>query len=228
MKYIFSFAGIFLIPVFVFSQSFNTVQMVSSPNIISINKEIKPIGIKNDLDELTSIGEVESPVKLEEVDDFLGSGLFATLPLNSVTLTSSFGYRTHPVTRKRNSFHSGVDLVAKRDTVYSILHGIVKRSGYNELLGNYVEIKHGDYYSIYGHLSTRFVATNEIVKAGLPLGVSGSTGRVTGEHLHFTIKHKGEFINPIPFLARIINLKGYSLLSEIGHEQNINNSFHQL
>lgn len=215
MKYIFSFASILIIPILGFSQSFNTVLLANNPNTITINKKIETIEGKSDLPESINVAEGEYSMGLDAIDNFLSTNLFASLPLSTVTLTSSFGYRTHPVTKKQKSFHSGVDLVANRDTVYSILHGIVESSGYNKLLGNYVRIKHGDYSSIYGHLSTRFVETNDIVKAGLPLGISGSTGRVTGEHLHFTVKYKDTYINPLPFLSKIIKLKGRDLLSTI-------------
>lgn len=103
--------------------------------------------------------------------------------------------------------------------MYSILHGTVIAAGYDRLLGIYVKIKHGNYNSVIGHLSTRFVTKGDLVPVGFPLGITGKSGRVTGEHLHLTIRYKGEYINPLPFLASIISLKGQSLLTAIGLEE---------
>lgn len=104
----------------------------------------------------------------------------------------------HPVTG-RYAFHAGVDLRAHADTVFAVTGGMVV-SGYNTFLGNYIRIRSGDLQIIYGHLSQLFVLTGDSVCCAQPLAISGSTGRVTGEHLHFAVSWRGHDINPLSFL----------------------------
>lgn len=219
MRTYFSLAIFWLLPHLCLSQSFNTVSHQVNPNKVSIHlftqEEPQP---KVVIDTVFANRSIETePEKQPPSISFQ-----ARLPLNQIALTSPFGYRTHPVTGEQNKFHSGVDLASSRDTVFSILHGVVEKSGYSVLLGNYVIVKHGEYTSTYGHLSTRFVLTDQPVKAGSPLGITGSTGRVTGEHLHFTVKHRNKYINPLLFLANISRINGSALLSALNNKSNIN------
>jgi murein DD-endopeptidase MepM/ murein hydrolase activator NlpD len=124
-----------------------------------------------------------------------------SLPLKSLRLTSRFGWRIHPITGKIQ-FHQGVDLAARHDTVLCVLNGIVKIIGYNAYIGNYIIITHtDDVESIYGHLSVISVLPNEEIMAGQAIGITGATGRVTGEHLHFSIKYHGHELSPLSFLC---------------------------
>jgi murein DD-endopeptidase MepM/ murein hydrolase activator NlpD len=125
-----------------------------------------------------------------------------SLPLRHLALTSPFGYRLHPVTGKY-CFHSGVDLRAHKDTVFAVLPGTVMETSVNPLLGVYIRLDHGNFRSSYGHLSQIFVLPGDTVAAGAAIGLSGSTGRVTGEHLHFSIQYKHRYINPLAFLYAI-------------------------
>jgi len=97
-------------------------------------------------------------------------------------------------------FHSGIDIKAGFDTVYAILPGKIKVSSSKPIIGNYLIIDHGNYQSVYGHLSALFFRSGALISSGHPIGISGSSGRVTGPHLHFSIKHRGRFINPLYFL----------------------------
>ena len=126
------------------------------------------------------------------------------LPLNNLNLRSGYGLRTHPVTGEKNKFHSGIDLSARSDSIYCVLTGFVSEIGYNPLIGIYCRVQHGDYTTIYGHLSRLLVQAGDCTSPGTVLGISGATGRVTGEHLHFSVKYKGEFINPLYFLYEIM------------------------
>ena len=130
------------------------------------------------------------------------------LPLKKLQVTSSYGYRNHPVTKK-NTFHAGVDLRAKQDTVYAILNGDVTKVGFDPLLGIYIKLDHGDIESLYGHLSKVFIAPGEIIPAGDPIGITGATGRVTGEHLHFCISYRHQNLDPMEFLYQILINKNH-------------------
>lgn len=132
------------------------------------------------------------------------------LPLDKYRITSGFGWRKHPVTGKRD-FHNGVDLAAYTAPVLSIMAGKVEETGYNQNLGKYVRIDHGTVHSIYGHLSRIAVRNGQLISTGDPVGITGKTGRATGEHLHFSVRIKGTYIDPWKFLHGVIQY------SEIKH-----------
>ena len=125
------------------------------------------------------------------------------LPLKNLHLTSSYGNRIHPVTGKY-AFHEGIDLRAKQDTVYAVMDGKINAVSYNGFLGIYIRLDHDQFQSIYGHLSQVFVTAGEIIQAGDPIGITGATGRVTGEHLHFSIRCQQRYIDPLEFLYQIL------------------------
>lgn len=125
------------------------------------------------------------------------------LPLKHLYINSDFGYRIHPITGKY-ALHAGVDFKARHDTVYAILDGFVESTGNNDGLGINIRLAHGQVESIYGHLSQILVADRDSVTAGDPIAITGETGFVTGEHLHFGICYRHQYINPIKFLYELI------------------------
>lgn len=149
--------------------------------------------------EIHPLSELELPIeKGEEL-------VLASLPLEDFLLTSEFGYRSDPFSGE-TKFHSGIDLKTKRSKVLSMLHGTVVSVGNDPFLGIFVKVKHGNYESIYGHLSQSHVAKGEPVLPGTTLGISGSTGRATGDHLHLTIKKGKGYVNPVLFIQLISRL----------------------
>ncbi|MBE8714849.1 M23 family metallopeptidase [Sphingobacterium hungaricum] len=126
------------------------------------------------------------------------------MPLSDYSITSGFGWRRHPVTGKAD-FHKGVDLTAKDKIVRNMMDGKVIWAGYHKNLGNYVRIDHGTIQSVYGHLSVIIVNVNQAINSGHPIGITGSTGRATGEHLHFAVMSNGVYINPWKYLQGLIN-----------------------
>ena len=122
-----------------------------------------------------------------------------TYPLRTIKITSPFGYRTDPFTGKR-TMHKGIDLAAHNALVYSMLDGIVEKVGYDSRSGNFVTIRHGDFRISYCHLSRILATKGQPILAGFPIGITGSTGRSTGEHLHITVKYKGKVFNPMSLL----------------------------
>ncbi|WBL42320.1 M23 family metallopeptidase [Algoriphagus halophytocola] len=128
--------------------------------------------------------------------------LLASLPLDSFSVTSRYGHRIDPITKDR-SFHRGIDLKTNRSKVYSMLHGRVESVGTDPLLGNFVKVQHGKYEAVYGHLSYVSVLEDESVLPGSVLGISGSTGKSTGDHLHLTIKKGKKYISPTLFIQMI-------------------------
>ena len=122
-----------------------------------------------------------------------------------VTVTSEFGYRTHPITGEY-TLHNGIDLVNGNATtpIYASAAGEVVISGsYPDWYGNYVVIKHSDgLYTGYAHLSQLSVSQGDTVSQGQKIGNMGTTGPSTGPHLHFQFFTNGpwpsadDFINP--------------------------------
>lgn len=131
-------------------------------------------------------------------------------PLDRLKVTSPFGYRIHPISGK-TSHHNGVDFAARSDPVLNVLNGRVKETGKHKLLGKYIRIAYGEIETIYGHLSHILVSPYDTVIAGQPIAITGSTGRVTGEHLHFSVKFNGKFLDPLKFLRRIKEQSDQSL-----------------
>nr|WP_162988799.1 M23 family metallopeptidase [Pedobacter schmidteae] len=114
-------------------------------------------------------------------------------------LTSGFGWRKHPVTGF-SDFHKGIDLSATFEPVYSILSGRVSAQGFQPILGNFIRIEQDSLEIIYGHLSASLVVIGQQVSAGQLLGITGDSGRVTGPHLHLSVKFRGQFLHPLRFL----------------------------
>jgi len=125
------------------------------------------------------------------------------LPLKHLQLTSLYGYRHHPL-NGRLAFHSGIDLRAHRDTVFSVTDGTVAGVSYDHGFGIHIRIAHGPVETLYGHLSNVFVMSGDSVLAGQPIGITGSTGRVTGEHLHFAVRCGKQPLDPLEFIYQNI------------------------
>ena len=141
----------------------------------------------------------------QNLNNSQGSNL--KLPLKKLYVTSHYGVRFHPIDNEYK-FHRGVDLKAKQDTVFAIYGGEIVESGYSASLGNFVKISFNEFITIYGHLSQYFVKAGQIVKSGAKIGITGSTGKSTGEHLHLTIKTPdGGYIDPSLLLEKIVITK---------------------
>lgn len=112
-------------------------------------------------------------------------------------LSSSFGYRTHPVLGFRR-LHKGMDIAAPTGTpIRAATDGTVQFAGRNGGYGNYVRISHsGGYQTAYGHMSRISVRSGTRVTRGQVIGAVGSTGMSTGPHLHYELWKNGQAINP--------------------------------
>ncbi len=118
-------------------------------------------------------------------------------------VSSKFGYRVHPVTKKTQSFHSGIDIFAPRGTkVIATADGVVKTAAYNNNgYGNLIILEHEkELSSYYAHLEKILVAPGQRVKKGDLIGTVDSTGMSTGNHLHFEVRRGGKAMDPDEFL----------------------------
>jgi murein DD-endopeptidase MepM/ murein hydrolase activator NlpD len=123
---------------------------------------------------------------------------FLRAPVSFKYISSSFNpRRLHPVTGQVRA-HRGIDFAARTGTpVVASGNGKVVKAGYSKYNGNYVFISHGtQYVTKYLHLNKKLVKTGQKVKQGQQIGTVGSTGRVTGAHLHYEFLVNGVHRNP--------------------------------
>lgn len=133
---------------------------------------------------------------------WIDSYLSVSYPLKEIHVTSPFGIRTDPFTKKRKR-HNGLDLRADRCETYAMMHGIVVKVGHDKVSGKYVTVRHGDFSVSYCHLSECLVKNGDCVRPGDVVGISGNTGRSTGPHLHLTVRMGRRHINPVVLLQFI-------------------------
>lgn len=120
-------------------------------------------------------------------------------PLRGLTrITSFFGFRIHPITKKR-SRHHGIDLsCSSGDPVYATKGGIVESAYTANGYGKSVILNHGrNTLTRYAHLSDIKVKKGEKIYAGKVIGTCGNSGNVTGPHLHFEVIRLRKPINPL-------------------------------
>lgn len=123
------------------------------------------------------------------------------LPLDFISVSSRYGYRQDPF-KKCSAFHDGIDLECNMNHVYSMLPGKVKKVVYSKKgYGNHVVLDYGHIQCLYGHLAAITVREGDEVYAGSIVGISGSTGKSTGPHLHIRMSAGGKSLNPAPFIA---------------------------
>jgi murein DD-endopeptidase MepM/ murein hydrolase activator NlpD len=119
-----------------------------------------------------------------------------------VEFTSGFGVRSDPF-HAGAAMHPGIDLAGGYGTpIYATADGTVLRAGWNSGgYGNLVEIDHGRGITTrFGHLSAILVQPGDRITRGALIGRMGSTGRSTGNHLHYEVRIDGRAVNPIPFM----------------------------
>ncbi|RVB76578.1 MULTISPECIES: M23 family metallopeptidase [unclassified Mesorhizobium] len=122
-------------------------------------------------------------------------------PAPGRSVTSPFGVRTDPLLGTA-ALHSGMDFRAPTGMPAKVTApGVVVKAGWNGGYGRMVEVDHGQGFATrYGHLSKINVTVGERLNAGDVIGKTGSSGRSTGPHLHYEIRHNGEAIDPLRFL----------------------------
>ena len=147
---------------------------------------------------------------IEEVGEIVYNGEFPMPIENFTTVTSKFGIREgHGVV---SSNHTGIDLCGSLGSkVMAVKDGEVTHAGWQSGYGNCVEIKHTNeqgntFYTFYAHMrdNSLQVTKGQQVVTGQVLGIQGSTGNSTGDHLHFEIRKSSgtnkDTIDPAPYL----------------------------
>ena len=121
-------------------------------------------------------------------------------PTLYIYITSGFGWRIHPITKKRD-FHQGIDLRAtKGQPTFATADGKIISTQQDGKLGKCVVIQHKyGYRTLYGHLDSINVEVGQEVEKGENIGTVGRTGRSTGVHLHYGIYLNGNPQNPMNY-----------------------------
>lgn len=188
---------------------FNTIGNDVFKNVIANNSK----NMQNNVCELERTGYINGAKgEVISTSHRLSDSLYSKMnnisvsyPLEKMKVTSPYGMRKDPMTGIYKK-HNGVDLRARKAMVYSMFPGIVHKVGYDERSGNYVIIHHGEIAVSYCHLSKILIIKGSRVHAHEVIGISGNTGRSTGEHLHVTCKMKGTYINPEIIFQYIRNI----------------------
>lgn len=118
--------------------------------------------------------------------------------------TSAFGWREDPTgDEEERDFHYGVDITAAEGTKVAVFaDGVVDLVGESKSYGNYIRVDHGGgVASLYAHCSKILKEEGESVTMGDIIALSGSTGNVTGPHLHFEIRLNTVFHDPTYYLT---------------------------
>ncbi len=156
----------------------------------------------NDLDAEIKRKEKEYADQIKNVVS--ESGFLWPLPAGQNTLTSFYGNREDPFTHKSKN-HTGIDVSAPKGTpIYAAKSGVVTTSklgsGSSWAYGEHVVISHSDGTStLYAHMSARNVTQGQTVKQGAVIGYVGTTGRSTGNHLHFEVRVHGDRRDPLSY-----------------------------
>ena len=127
------------------------------------------------------------------------TGYLWPLPASWNTLSSLYGTRKDPFTGRPGN-HTGIDIPASKNTeIYASKSGVVITSTYNSGgYGNYVVVSHSDGTStLYAHMNKRNATVGQKVNQGDVIGYVGTTGRSTGNHLHFEVRVNGSRVDPI-------------------------------
>ncbi|MEL6768303.1 MAG: peptidoglycan DD-metalloendopeptidase family protein [Pseudomonadota bacterium] len=142
--------------------------------------------------------------KLERVNlmEFAATKVPFALPVVGGRLTSAYGPRRDPFRRNRTSMHHGIDIAAPHGTpIVATAEGIVTFVGRQRGYGIVVEIRHAfGFETLYAHLSKARVKLGQRVERGTRIGDMGSTGRSTGNHVHYEVRINSKAVNPMKFI----------------------------
>ena len=179
-----------------------------------INDFLKKRGLKGFATKSVGGDNNAEGVKLTEKEIYMAYDEYLSHLVNTVaftpmgyprttSLTSFFGYRSDPFSSAHAEFHPGIDFQGRRgDGVKSTADGKVVFAGWSGGYGNCVRIKHkNDFETLYGHLSKITVKVGQQINVGQNIGLVGSTGHSTGNHLHYEVRKNGKPINPVKFLS---------------------------
>ncbi len=202
----------------------STQLQIQSKNLQNINQKHK-ITIQNKKSKIEELGGtleyIEEMIGIKENDhlDLIQRATLAKLstaeklyilqfvpngkPLKNIKIVSKFGWRKHPITKKR-SFHKGIDLRAKRKTpVFATADGVVRyvQDRNKGQYGKMIIISHNyGFETVFAHLQHTNVKVGDIIKKGQMIAKSGNSGKSTGPHLHYEVRYATKVLQPKDFI----------------------------
>jgi murein DD-endopeptidase MepM/ murein hydrolase activator NlpD len=187
---------------------FDQMPAQGGPLIALSAQEMSVNGLEQQLNRLTLAVNDRSD-KLQALETMLLQNQLSRRLLPSIPpvtegfYSSNFGWRADPFTGT-NAMHEGVDFMVQAGTaIRASAGGVVAFSDYHPQYGNMIEIDHGDdIVTRYAHASRLLAKVGQVVRRGEKIAEVGSTGRSTGNHLHFEVRYKGIAQNPVRFLQK--------------------------
>ncbi len=149
-----------------------------------------------------TVQKVESSIVTVAGLAVLNRSIPTGIPVEYKKITDRFGYRMHPITKKRH-LHSGIDFSADVGTpIFAPADGVVEFAGVKGTYGKFLLIDHSfGFKTAFGHLDNYAVQSGDYVSKGDLIGEVGNTGRSTGSHLHYEIRYLHKWLNPDKFLT---------------------------
>ncbi len=186
--------------------SFDKPAASGGPLITSAAQDVVVGDLQREMQNLTLVvsdrGDKLSALQTMLMQNQLNQKLLpSTAPVKDGWYSSNFGWRVDPFNGE-SAMHEGVDYVVPEGTpIYASAGGVVSYADNHPSYGNMVEIEHGnDIVTRYAHASKLLVKVGQVVRRGEKIAEVGSTGRSTGNHLHFEVRYKGIAQNPVRFL----------------------------
>lgn len=192
------------------------LQSISDNRMLTnVEQNLTEISVKADI-QSSSFEEVEK--KARENQKFLACkpSIQPLSPEDRYWLTSPFGYRTDPFS-KRRTLHHGIDLAGRYGLqIHATGDGVVVTAEYNlHGYGKEVVIDHGfGYKTIYAHMQDILVEKGDVVKRGHVLGTVGNTGKSTGPHLHYEVRLNRKAINPLYCFYENVTPEEFDIIKE--------------
>ena len=149
-----------------------------------------------------AVAEEKARLEAENAKARIYNGGMFTWPCPGYTrISDEYGNRIHPILGVQQ-FHNGLDMAAPGGTaILAAYDGDVVAAAYSSSMGNYIMIDHGSgLYTIYMHCSALYVSKGQTVTKGQNIAAVGSTGRATGNHLHFSVRLNGNYVSPWNYL----------------------------
>ena len=118
-------------------------------------------------------------------------------------VNSNYGWRLHPITHDYR-FHHGVDIPAPTGTnIGAARSGTVIEVGSTAARGNYIKVQHDDgLVTLYQHCNSILAQQGDKVAQDQTIATVGSTGKVTGPHLHLEVWKNGKDVDPMQYLGK--------------------------
>lgn len=160
----------------------------------ALEKELEESGLSdNDMD--------SSSEKTSTVQSKVYNGPFCHPAPSYTRVSDDYGNRIHPILGVQQ-FHNGVDFAAPGGSpILAAQSGTVIAASYSSTMGNYIMINHGGgLITIYMHASALYVSSGQTVTKGQKIAAVGTTGRSTGNHLHFSVRLNGSYVSPWGYL----------------------------